>query len=282
MSGPIRDRQGEIIGYEDRDGTLRDKNKKKIGYLKKNNGTVFDSENQEVGFIDKEGTVVDRYRRRVGTIAPDGTVQDFHGVELYSGSAGPLLLDFENTSPEPAVVERLDFENYTREPHPELESKPPRVLLPEGFVSPSLLGCLGIIGAIIVGSAIIFLFQNPSLILGKKATPTASGLTVSTPRADNAPNTPAPSSGTAVPTVSQAGGKVNTQILNLRQGPATTFEIVDRLEQDTAVVITGRSEDSLWFKVNVPSISKDGWVSVQYIDTTVTLDSLPVVKAPAQ
>ncbi|HZQ06728.1 MAG TPA: SH3 domain-containing protein [Anaerolineae bacterium] len=284
MATPIRNRKGEVIGYQERDGTLRDKDKKKIGYYNKRSGTVVDSQNEEVGFIDKDGTVIDRYRRRVGTIAPDGTVHDWHGIQLYSGSAAPLLMDFERPTSEP-VVERLDFEKYTREPHPEPASPEgeKRILFQEGFVSPSVIGCLGIIGAIIIGSGILFLLRNPALFSKTPVTPTVNIFVNGTPRPPSSNGTPAVNGeSTPVPTAAQLTGKVNTQILNLRSGPGTTFEIVDRLQMDTEVIMTGRSDDSTWLKVTVPSIGKDGWVSVQYIDTQVDVSSLPVVQVPAQ
>jgi uncharacterized protein YraI len=93
---------------------------------------------------------------------------------------------------------------------------------------------------------------------------------------------PAPNVTGATATPAQVTGKVNTQILNLREGPATSFEIVDRLQQDTQVVITGRLSDSVWLKVTVPSIGKEGWVAAEYIDSETDLSTLPVTQPPAE
>lgn len=298
MADTIRDMQGNVIGYQERDGTLRDQNKKKVGAYNKRDGTVRDNQNLEVGFIDKEGTVIDRYRRRVGSISSDGVVQDWHGIPLYTGSAAPLLLDFDPAKNTAAESERMDFDQMARQdttsgaefqerararPNDGSRRSFAGALMQEGFVSPSAIGCLGLVGAFVVGGIIIFLFQNPSLLPGAARSPTAALVAAATPASDSAGKTPAAGAlPTAAPTLAQATGKVNTQILNLRQGPSTTYEIVDRLQMNDEVVIEGRLSDSTWLKVTVPGISKEGWVAAEYIDTEVDIANLPVVEAPAQ
>jgi len=295
MADTIRDMQGNVIGYQERDGTLRDQNKKKVGTYNKRDGTVRDNQNQEVGFIDKEGTVIDRYRRRVGSISSDGVVQDWHGIPLYTGSGAPLLLDFDAAKNAAAESERMDFEQMARQDttsgaefQERARAKPTEgsrrsfagALMQEGFVSPSAIGCLGLVGAFVVGGIIIFLFQNPSFLPGASRTPTAALVAAATPSLDAAAKTPdGAAQPTAAATLDQATGKGNTKILNLRQGPGTTFEVVDRLQMNDEVVIKGRLSDSTWLKVTVPGISKDGWVATQYIDTEVDIANLPVVEA---
>src|SRR5581483_309614 len=140
--------------------------------------------------------------------------------------------------------------------------------------------CLGLVGAFIVGGVIIFLFQNPSFFRGTPRTPTVSLVAAATPSADAAGSTPdASEQATTAPVPQEIKGKVNTQILNLRQGPGTNFEIVDRLQMDTEVVVAGRLSDSTWLKVTVPSISKNGWVAAEYINLDVDVATLPVVEA---
>lgn len=295
MSTTIHDLQGSVIGYQDRDGTLRDKDNKKVGHINLRSGSVFDAQNEEVGFIDGDGNVIDRYRRRLGKIAPDGVVQDWHGIQVYEGSAAPLLLDFEGKQAPDPQAERLDFEQMARQAaatpsefEREARKSPPRTsrqrvvgaLTQEGFVSPSVVGCLAIVGALLIGAIILFLFQNPSFLPGgARATPTKSASTNATPLAGTKDATPN-AEPTAAPAAKQVTGRVNTQILNLRSGPATSFEIVDRLQQDTEVVITGRLADSVWLKVTVPSIGKEGWVAAEYITTDTDIATLPVVQAP--
>ena len=293
MSTTIRDMQGNVIGYQDRDGTVRNADKKKIGAIHTRNGTVRDNKNQEVGFIDSDGNVVDRYRRRVGRIGKDGVVEDWHGIPLYTGSAAPLLLDFDQVETE-TESERFDFEQAARQAagsgNTEFEqrlrpSQSPRerlrnAVMQEGFVSPSALGCLGLIGAVVIGLVILFIAQNPNVLSRPAATPTLNAVLV--PADTNANNsTTANDAPQATATPQPATGKVNTELLNLRAGPATTFNKIDGLKQDTIVVLTGRTQDGTWYQVTVPIIGKDGWVAAQYIDTTADTNTLPVVQAPA-
>ncbi len=292
MSITIRDMQGNVVGYQDRDGSVRDASNKKIGVVNARNGTVRDNHNQEVGFIDGDGNVIDHYRRRVGRIGKDGVVEDWHGIALYTGSAAPLLLDFDKA--EKVQAEHFDFDNVARQAagtgatefeQRARQSLPPRerikhALLQEGFVSPSILGCLGLLGAAIIGMVILFLFQNPSILTRAGATPTRSAALV--PADANAADAAAPSDAQrqATPTPQPATGKVNVELLNLRAGPATTFTKLDGLNQDMIVVLVGRSQDSLWLKVTVPIISKEGWVAAQYITTNVEISTLPVASTP--
>lgn len=293
MAITIRDMQGSIVGYQDRDGTVRNAAKKKIGAIHARTGAVRDNHNQEVGFIDSDGNVVDRYRRRVGRIAKDGAVEDWHGIRLYSGSAAPLLLDFAQTETKDTDG-HFDFEQAARQAagsgNTEFEQRlhpaqAPRerlknAVMQEGFVSPSVLGCLGLFGAVLIGIAILFIAQNPN-ILRPAATPTRNAALAPSAANSAAANSanPAPQQ-TATP--QPITGKVNVELLNLRAGPNTTFDKVDSLKQDTIVIITGRTADDAWFKVTVPIIGKEGWVAAQYIDMTADLKLLPIVSAPAQ
>lgn len=281
MSTPIRDIQNLTIGYQDTDGTVRDRHNKKIGHIS-SQGIVFNARNEEVGSINKQGDVTDRWGRNVGSIDASGNVQDWHGVQIYSGSAAPLLLDFEKKQPDP-LPSRFDFEQLARQA-PELKKpRTPIALLPDGFVSPSMIGCLGVVAAIIVGVGIMFALQNPSFLSRSAATPTAVVAVNATSNSSTHNNTAVPDAAPKVtPTPQQATGKVNTQILNLRQGPATSFEIVDRLQQDEQVMIVGRLSDNVWLKVTVPSIGKEGWVATEYIDTNVDVGTLPEVPPPSQ
>lgn len=297
MSTTIRDLQGNIIGYQDRDGTLRDKDKKKVGSINPRNGTVLDNHNEEVGFIDSDGNVIDRYRRRLGKIGSDGVVQDWHGIEVYSGSATPLLLDFTGTKTVEPEGAALDFDEMARQaaatpseyerdvrrgPEMTPRERIKSALTQEGFASPSVVGCLAIVGAILIGGIILFAFRNPSLLGGSARTPTPRAQANATVPVESEATPVTDAKPTAATELQEATGKVNTNILNLREGPATTFEIVDRLQLDTEVQITGRLSDSVWLKVKVPSIGKEGWVSAEYIDTEANIEALPVETPPAE
>lgn len=280
MTHPIHDLEGALVGYQDDDGTLRDRDKRKIGHINQD-GSVFNLNREQVGSINSRGDVIDRYGRQVGSVNAEGRVLDWHGIHIYSGSAAPLLLDFDKAVPD-SLPSRFDFDRAAREAP---EVKPERgftSILPEEFVSPSIIGCVGIVIAILLGFGIMFILQNPTFL--SRRTPTATLGAVL-----NATASPNSSNGTAVPNVAPpestqqpAVGKVNTQILNLRQGPATTFEIVDRLQQDTQVVLLGRLSDTTWLKVNVPSIGKEGWVAAEYIDANVDIKTLPEMSPPSQ
>jgi hypothetical protein len=280
MSHPILDREGNLIGYQDTDGTLRDAGNKKIGHITRE-GVVYDAKRDQVGRINARGDVADRYGRQVGSINADGTVVDWHGVPVYNGSAAPLLLEFQASPRRDPLEGRLDFDQLAREAKTPRPERAPTSILPEGFVSPSVIGCLGIALAVVIGIAIMFVLQNPSFLSRPGATPTLGALVNETP-ASGATSVPAPNVTGATATPAQVTGKVNTQILNLREGPATSFEIVDRLQQDTQVVITGRLSDSVWLKVTVPSIGKEGWVAAEYIDSETDLSTLPVTQPPAE
>lgn len=281
MSTPIRDPHGIIVGYQESDGTLRDRNNKKVGQIFRD-GSVYNAQREQVGSINARGDVIDRYGRQVGSIGADGAVQDWHGIHLYNGSAGPLLIDFEKKAQDP-LPSRFDFDQRAREVPETKAPRTPLSFLPDGFVSPSVIGCLGIGLAVIVGLVIMFVLRNPLFLAGSPArTSTPSALAQETPVLQEQ-GTPAPANApTTAPLIQQATGKVNTQILNLRQGPGTTFEIVDRLQLDTQVVIVGRLSDSVWLRVNVPSIGKQGWVAAEYITTEADLNALPVIEPPAQ
>ncbi|MCG3142440.1 MAG: hypothetical protein HDKAJFGB_03908 [Anaerolineae bacterium] len=293
MAITIRDMQGNVVGYQDRDGTLRTAAKKKIGALNTRNGAVRDQHNLEVGFIDSDGNVVDRYRRRVGRIGKDGVVEDWHGIALYTGSAAPLLLDFVQTESDSAP-EHFDFDAAARQaagsgnteferrlrPAQSARERLKNAVMQEGFVSPSALGCLGLIGAFVIGLLILFIVQNPAMLSRPAVAPTSNvSLTPLESNNDNAPAANNAPQATATP--QPATGKVNVELLNLRAGPGTTFERVDGLKQDTIVILVGRTKDNTWYQVKAPLLGKDGWVAAQYIDTTADIKELPIVETPA-
>jgi hypothetical protein len=261
MAETIRDTHGTIIGYEERDGALRDRNRKRIGYRDRKDGTIRDRDGEVVGSIDNNGIVRDQFGRHVGSIAPNKAVQDWQGVDIGTGSGTQLLLDFEQfTKQEPASPREMIA----------------NTLIQEGFVSPSVLGCLGLVGAVIVGAVIMFYLNNPPNFGRPGLTPTAAVANV-TAEATSAAGTPDAPEPTAEPEADLTG-TVNADSLNLRSGPGTTFSVLDRLGTGTLVTLTGRNADSSWLQVTVPSISKNGWVSAQYVDTEAALADLPVVE----
>ena len=54
--------------------------------------------------------------------------------------------------------------------------------------------------------------------------------------------------------------------VNVRSGPGTTFPVLGSLNQNSAVVIVGRSADGTFVQIQYPDENKLGWVSSDYID----------------
>lgn len=282
MSEIIRDILGSPIGYQDPNGTLRDKNRNKVGSIDKRDGTVKDASGSTVGWIDKDGQVRDRLGRSVGAVRQDGIVQDWQGVEIGTGSGAQLLLDLEKFETAPG---------FPRAPQP-YEFKPAPSVRPnesavsahsglvgilghEGFVSPSVLGCLGLIAAVIVGAAIIFFLNNPSALPGLgKPTVAVTARSTPPPAVDSsAPATPAPA---VNPTAEPRVGTVNADTLNVRKGPGLTFDIVSRLSSGTEVNVDARTQDSTWLKITAPALNVQGWVAAQYLDVKFQIQTLSV------
>ncbi len=70
---------------------------------------------------------------------------------------------------------------------------------------------------------------------------------------------------------------VVTQRLNVRSGPATTFDSLGVLEAKTQVVLTGKNSTASWFQIKYASAPDGaGWVTAQYIQTDAA-DQLPVL-----
>jgi uncharacterized protein YraI len=67
------------------------------------------------------------------------------------------------------------------------------------------------------------------------------------------------------------------QRLNVRSGPATSFESLGLLETGTIVVLTARNTTGAWFQIEYPAgPGGRGWVTAQYILTSMSED-LPVL-----
>jgi uncharacterized protein YraI len=85
---------------------------------------------------------------------------------------------------------------------------------------------------------------------------------------------PAPPSGAAIATA--------TDFINVRAGPGTNFSVLVVAPPGSTAEVTGRSADSGWWQVRVPtrfSPNGLGWVSAQFVVTQNT-GSVPVVGAP--
>jgi uncharacterized protein YraI len=67
---------------------------------------------------------------------------------------------------------------------------------------------------------------------------------------------------------------VNTGRLNVRQGPAANFGVAGKLTYNDAITLVARNADASWAQISAPI---NGWVSLRYINTSVSIWSLPIV-----
>ncbi|MCA9942070.1 MAG: SH3 domain-containing protein [Ardenticatenaceae bacterium] len=77
-----------------------------------------------------------------------------------------------------------------------------------------------------------------------------------------------------VQTISTSG-VVNTAALNVRTGPGLTYGVTAVVYQGQGVALIGRNADSSWVKVRLTN-GTVGWVNSAYIQTSTTLNSLPI------
>jgi len=79
---------------------------------------------------------------------------------------------------------------------------------------------------------------------------------------------------TATPTGPTA---VVTQRLNVRSGPATTFDSLGMLEPHAVVSLTGKNATASWLQIDYPSgPGGRGWITAQYVQTEAA-GNLPVL-----
>lgn len=76
-------------------------------------------------------------------------------------------------------------------------------------------------------------------------------------------------------------GYVLSPRLNVRQGPGFDRPVIGQLWQGEQVLLTGRNNNSTWVQVRLPSYTT-GWVSAQYIRTSVPVYNLPIVDGGPQ
>ncbi len=66
--------------------------------------------------------------------------------------------------------------------------------------------------------------------------------------------------------------------LNVRSGPGTNYDIVERLNPGSEVVSIGRTSDSEWLQLSLPDTADGtGWVAAEYVSLGGAEDELPVV-----
>ncbi len=71
-------------------------------------------------------------------------------------------------------------------------------------------------------------------------------------------------------------------ITNVRSGPATTFDILGRLDAGSLVAVVGRLEGNDWWLIEYEGgVEGQGWVAAEVVEFVGDAASVPVVEAPA-
>jgi N-acetylmuramoyl-L-alanine amidase len=83
---------------------------------------------------------------------------------------------------------------------------------------------------------------------------------------------------TATATVTTSDGVVLVDVLNLRIGPGASYKVVETLKKGDKLTISGRSLYSEWLQVKTAD-GDQGWVFSPYVQTSVSVGSLPVTEA---
>ena len=67
--------------------------------------------------------------------------------------------------------------------------------------------------------------------------------------------------------------------LNVRAGPGSSYGVITKALPGEVFVVSGRDQTSGWLKINVPDVTGGfGWVSAEFMQTSVEIGSLPVAK----
>jgi hypothetical protein len=67
-----------------------------------------------------------------------------------------------------------------------------------------------------------------------------------------------------------------TEVLRVRAGPGTTFEMLDKLPRGFVLDVLARSEDGRWLAIAYPDFGSLGWVSAEFVTPQDGLDQFPV------
>lgn len=87
-------------------------------------------------------------------------------------------------------------------------------------------------------------------------------------------------------TGSSLTGRVNSALVNLRSGPATTYAAVGQVNEQTTVTLTGRDATGAWWRICCPpGAPTESWISAEFVDlpipTTEALQQVAPMPAPA-
>lgn len=115
------------------------------------------------------------------------------------------------------------------------------------------------------------LSDTASLTTTAPVTPTTAAPSVITAAGTSTPGVPAAATGTMTETMAT----VHEDPLNLRSGPGISFGIKRQLSNGDRLHVTGRNAESDWLAVTTLD-GEIGWVKVDYLTVTVSLQSIPV------
>lgn len=76
-------------------------------------------------------------------------------------------------------------------------------------------------------------------------------------------------------------GTINVPVLNVRQGPSTSYPIIGRVGRDAVVTILGRNADASWLNFCcLPNSQTQGWISALFVTPGYTAEqaaTIPVI-----
>ena len=70
-------------------------------------------------------------------------------------------------------------------------------------------------------------------------------------------------------------GEVTADVLNLRSGPGTNYEVVRTLQKGDLVTVFAKAPDGVWLSIMLPDGTR-GWAHSDWVDLPVGLESILV------
>lgn len=71
---------------------------------------------------------------------------------------------------------------------------------------------------------------------------------------------------------------VNVQVINLRSGPGTAFDVLGKYAQDAPVAVLGKALGDEWLLVETPA-GQLGWMTYEFLAIETPLSALPVINS---
>jgi hypothetical protein len=106
-----------------------------------------------------------------------------------------------------------------------------------------------------------------------------------TPRPTHEPTaipTSAPTRGptpTPSPTPIEFAAYRTTEILRVRSGPGTQYDVIDKVPSNFVLDVLGRSQDKKWLAIAYPDFGSLGWVSAEFVTPQNGFEQFPVEPA---